>query len=156
MKKMSQKDFDKKFWIFVAQGFGSGLSPWAPGTCGTVVGVFLFFLISWLPIGYYVMVTFALTLFGFWLCEMASKELGYDHPSIVWDEMVGFLWVMVAVPDSWMWVVAAFILFRVFDIWKPKPIDWADKQLKGGPGVMIDDLFAALYAWLGLQVLFLI
>lgn len=148
--------FDKQFWLFVAQGFGSGRAPWFPGTCGTVVGVFIYFLINWLPLSYYVMIVFALTLFGFWLCEMASRELGHDHPSIVWDEIVGFLWVMVAIPHSWEWVLAAFILFRIFDMWKPKPIDWADQHLKGGAGVMVDDMIAALYAWIGLQVLMLL
>jgi phosphatidylglycerophosphatase A len=66
----------------------------------------------------------------------------HDHPGIVWDEFAGFLITMIPAYASWIWVVAGFVLFRVFDIWKPWPISWADRQLKGGLGIMLDDVLA--------------
>jgi len=142
-----------KIWLFIAQGFGSGRSPWAPGTFGTLVAIPIYLLMAHLPLDYYLLLTAAFTGFGFWVCDVASKQLGeHDHPSIVWDEIVGFLWTMVLVPSTWLWILAAFLLFRLFDIWKPWPISWADRTIKGGTGVMVDDLIAALFAWIVLQI----
>lgn len=139
---------------FLAFGFGSGLSPWAPGTAGTVVAVVLFGALSLLGVGAYtvlILLTFAI---GVAICQRASETLGvHDHPGIVWDEFVGFWIAMWAVPVSWFTVVAGFALFRLFDILKPWPIGWLDRRVSGGLGIMIDDVVAGLMACACLHVL---
>lgn len=75
----------------------------------------------------------------------------HDHPAIVFDEVVGMLIVLIAVPDGFLWLILGFVFFRLFDIWKPWPIRLLDKKVPGGFGIMVDDLLAAVYAWLGLH-----
>ena len=131
----------------LAAGFGSGLSAKAPGTAGTVVGVALYLSLSTLPIAVYIAVCVALFVAGIWICTTAANALNeHDHPSIVYDEIVGFLVTMIALPAQWPWIIAGFTLFRVFDIIKPWPISVLDRRVKGGFGIMIDDLAAALLA----------
>lgn len=134
-------------------GFGSGLSPRAPGTCGTLVAVPFYLLLAQLPLHWYlafVVLSFAL---GVVLCEYTSRALGvHDHPGIVWDELVGFWITMIAVPAGWLWILAGFVLFRLFDILKPWPVKIADQTLKGGFGIMLDDVLAGIYALLCLQI----
>ena len=92
---------------------------------------------------------------GFWLCQRAVDALGqHDHQAIVWDEMVGFWCTMLVLPSHWLWVLLGFVLFRFFDIVKPWPIAWLDRHVKGGWGVMLDDLVAAFMANACLQLLF--
>ena len=86
---------------------------------------------------------------GFYLCGKTASDLGvHDHQGIVWDEIAGFWLAMTAVPVTWTWMLSGFILFRLFDIWKPWPIGWLDKQVGGGVGIMLDDLVAGLFTWL--------
>lgn len=133
-------------------GFGTGLAARAPGTVGTLVGIPLFLLLAPLPTATYLLVCAGLFLLGIFLCGASARALGvHDHSGIVWDEVVGFLFVMTAVPLGWGWVLGGFVLFRIFDIWKPWPIRTLDRRLGGGLGIMLDDLLAALYAWLVLQ-----
>ena len=139
---------------FLAFGFGAGLSPFAPGTMGTLVAVpFTFVLKSLGPTPFWIMLTL-LFLFGIGLCSHVSRKLGvHDHGGIVWDEMVGY-WLAVAfVPLQWQWLLAAFLLFRFFDILKPWPIRQIDKKISGGFGIMIDDVVAGLFTLLLLAVL---
>lgn len=147
MSKLSQKVAeDPRF--FLAFGFGSGLLPFAPGTWGTLLAIPLYLLLSPLPLGIYVFVVFLLFILGIFLCQstaLALKE--HDHPGIVWDEIVGYLITMTTIPPKWEWILSGFILFRIFDIWKPQPIRFFDKQISGGFGIMFDDLLAALFAW---------
>lgn len=91
-------------------------------------------------------------LLGIYLCGRAARELGvHDHGGIVWDEFVG-LWLTVwLLPGGWPWWLAAFTLFRLFDIVKPWPIRWLDRHVHGGLGIMIDDVLAAVFAWSVLQ-----
>ncbi len=132
---------------FLAFGFGSGLSPKAPGTMGTLAAIPLFLLLSHLPQNVYTFVVAATFVLGVWICERASKALGvHDHPGIVWDEFVGFWVTMWAVPVTWYWVVLGFVLFRIFDIAKPWPIGWLDRRARGGLGIMLDDLVAGVMA----------
>lgn len=139
---------------FLAFGFGSGLSPYAPGTMGTLAAIPLYWLLHYLSLPHYCIVVLALTLFGFWICDWSAKDLGvHDYPGIVWDEIVGYLITMIAAPAGWVWIVIGFLLFRLFDIWKPWPIHWADQKVKGGVGIVLDDVIAAVYAWIVLQVL---
>ncbi len=142
---------------FLAFGFGSGLAPFAPGTFGTLAAVPLYLLLAPLSLPLYLAAVVAAFIAGVWICEQAGTDLGvHDHGGIVWDEFVG-LWVtLIAAPAGWQWVVVGFLLFRLFDIWKPWPINWADQQVSGGLGVMLDDLIAGCYALVVLQLLALL
>ena len=139
---------------FFALGFGSGLSPKAPGTFGTVVGLILFYALLSLPQLWHLPIIGLLFLIGIPLCGITGKNLGVaDHGSIVWDEIVAMMLVLTFVPLDWLHWLMAFGLFRLFDIWKPFPIRQCDAKLKGGFGVMFDDLLAAVYAILTLEVI---
>lgn len=130
---------------FVALGFGAGLAPKAPGTVGTLVAFPLYALLAGAPFFWLWMLAFL--LLGIWACEVAGRNLGVpDHGGIVWDEVVAFLCVLPFAPQSLVGFALAFALFRLFDIWKPFPIGWLDARIKGGLGVMLDDLLAAVYA----------
>ena len=114
-------------------GFGTGLTKSAPGTVGTLPALFLL---------------------GVRICDILSRELGtHDHRGIVWDEFVAMLLVLSCVPQGLGWWLLSFLLFRLFDILKPQPVKWADSQIKGGLGVMLDDVIAAVYAILVVQAL---
>jgi phosphatidylglycerophosphatase A len=144
---------DRKFLMqhpahFLALGFGSGLAPRAPGTFGTLAALPLWWLAERVG-GSMAVVAIAAVLFfvGIWASERTSRALGVqDHGSLVIDEIAAFLLVLAATPTGAAWVVFAFVLFRLFDIWKPWPIRVADRHVKGGFGVMLDDLLAAVYA----------
>lgn len=140
---------------FLAFGFGSGVVPVAPGTWGTVVAIpFYLVMQQTLAWPYYLAVLALLTVFGFWLCHVTAKAFGiHDHPGIVWDEICGYLLAMFLAPAGWQWIAIGFLLFRLFDIWKPFPIRWLDQKVRGGVGIMLDDLVAGLYAWLVIQAL---
>lgn len=137
-----------------AFGFGSGLAPKAPGTFGTMAAIPFFILLqdlSWPIYLSWLLVTFAL---GVLWCDRSSKALGvHDHGGIVWDEFVGFWITMFMAPAGWIWIVIGFVLFRFFDIIKPWPINWLDKKVHGGFGIMIDDVLAGIYALLVLQLI---
>ncbi|MBK1691583.1 phosphatidylglycerophosphatase A family protein [Ectothiorhodospira mobilis] len=132
----------------LAFGLGSGLSPRAPGTAGTLAAVPLFLLmLQGLPLWAYLLVTALAALAGIGLCGESARRLGvHDHPGIVWDEFVGLWITLIAVPAGWSWILAGFVLFRLFDILKPWPIGWLDRHLGGGIGIMLDDVLAGLYA----------
>jgi len=139
---------------FLAFGLGSGLSPKAPGTAGTIIAVPLYLiLVNLLPLyGYLAAITLAFLL-GIYLCDKTSKDLGvHDHGGIVWDEFVGFWITMVLVPVTWFWVLAGFAAFRLFDILKPFPIGYLDKKVHGGFGIMLDDVIAGVYAAFVIQL----
>ncbi|WP_246499415.1 phosphatidylglycerophosphatase A family protein [Thiothrix unzii] len=137
---------------FLAFGFGSGLSPKAPGTMGTLAAIPLYLLLMNLPLTSYLLAVLLISVAGIWICGESSRRLGvHDHGGIVWDEFAGFLLTMTAAPQGWAWIVLGFALFRLFDIWKPWPVRVADRQLHGGLGIMLDDILAGIYAWLVLQ-----
>lgn len=139
---------------FLSMGFGTGLLPVAPGTWGTAIAIPIYLVLRNLPLFYYGAVVLLLFGVGLWLCETTMKALQvYDHPYIVWDEIVGFLITMIAVPHGWYWILLGFVLFRIFDIWKPWPIRWFDQNVRNGIGIMVDDLVAALYAGIVLKVI---
>ncbi|WP_422139849.1 phosphatidylglycerophosphatase A [Endozoicomonas sp. ALC020] len=139
---------------FLAFGLGSGLSPVAPGTFGTVAAIPFYLMFQYLPLWNYFLVLVVSIILGIWLCGKTSKDLGvHDHPGIVWDEFVGYWITMLAAPRGWEWVLVGFILFRIFDIWKPWPIGWLDKRVHGGLGIMIDDIVAGIFALVCLQVI---
>jgi len=137
---------------WLAYGFGSGLSPWAPGTAGTIAAVPLYLLVRPLPLPWYLGLLVLVFVVGIWACDKAARELGvHDPTAIVWDEVVGFLVAMTAAPPGWRWVLAGFVLFRLFDILKPWPIHVLDRQVQGGLGIMLDDLLAGIIVWVLLQ-----
>ena len=137
-----------------AFGFGSGLAKKAPGTFGTLAAIPFFLLLqhlSWPLYLSWLFVTFAL---GVYWCDRSSKALGvHDHGGIVWDEFVGYWLTMFMAPTGWQWILLGFILFRFFDVLKPWPINWLDKKVHGGFGIMIDDALAGIYALIVLQLI---
>jgi phosphatidylglycerophosphatase A len=138
----------------LASTFGVGLIPFAPGTWGTVAAIPFYLLLCKLPLYYYCGVVALLFGIGVWLSAITMRDLGvYDHPQIVIDETVGFFITMIAAPHSWIWIVIGFVLFRFFDILKPWPINVADEKIQNGFGIMFDDLLAAIFSLLVIQVL---
>lgn len=132
--------------LFIAQGAYSGRFPAAPGTAGTVVGVLLYLLVKDLALPAYGAVCVAVTVLGTWAAGRADTVLGTkDSPTIVIDEIAGFLVAMFLVPVTWWGVITVFALFRFFDILKPWPADRL-QLVPGGPGVMLDDIAAGIYA----------
>ncbi len=137
----------------LAFGFGSGLSPWAPGTMGSLLGVALAWWTLPLTGELRLLVAIALILSGIWLCGESARRIGvHDHPGIVWDEIAAMYLVLLLLPPSLPLWALGFGLFRLFDIWKPWPIRDLDHRLRGGLGIMLDDLVAALYAALILVI----
>ena len=139
--------------------FGSGLSPKAPGTAGTLATIPLWLLLQPLHLSLpaYLALLAVLFVFGCWVCGESARQLGvHDYGGIVFDEVVGFLLTCVPLLPAlgWVsggrcwWLLAAFGLFRLFDVWKPWPIAWVDRRVGGGFGIMVDDILAALYAGL--------
>ena len=138
---------------FLAFGFGSGLSPWGPGTAGTLVAVPLYLLVAHWSLAQYTGFIVLTALLGVWICGVASRQLQvHDHPGIVWDEFVGYWITMWAVPVDWVWIVAGFVVFRVYDIVKPWPVSVLDRKVGGGFGIMIDDVLAGVMACLTLHI----
>lgn len=140
---------------FISLGFGSGLSPKAPGTAGTLLAWLLYPLLR-APLSEAVFLALLVALFvvGILAAERTGRALGVaDHGGIVWDEMVATWLVLLLTPPTLLWQAVAVALFRFFDIVKPPPVGWADRSFKGGFGVMLDDLIAAGYALLVLALL---
>jgi phosphatidylglycerophosphatase A len=143
---------DPVHWL--AFGFGSGCSPRAPGTMGTLVAIPVYLLMADLLLWKYLLVTALMFIVGIWLCGKTAEKLGvHDHGGIVWDEIVGYLITMIAAPQGWVWLLIGFILFRFFDILKPWPISIADKKLTGGFGIMVDDVLAGMAAFFVLHII---
>jgi len=142
---------------FLGLGFGSGLAPKAPGTFGTIAAIPIYWMMKDLSLAIYVTITLVAFIVGIWICQQSADWLEKDDPSaVVWDEIVGYLIAMIAAPSGWQWIVLGFVLFRLFDIAKPWPISWADKSLHGGFGIMVDDVIAGLFAWITIQIIYII
>ncbi|QIK37440.1 phosphatidylglycerophosphatase A [Caldichromatium japonicum] len=157
--KISIKGFDAhKLHHWIAFGLGSGLAPRAPGTFGTLAAIPLYLLMIQLSWPLYLLLVAVFTLVGVWACDLTARELGAKDPAaIVWDEFVGFFITMSVVPSAWLtgawgwlWILAGFLTFRLFDIWKPWPIRLIDARLHGGLGIMLDDILAGLFSALAL------
>ncbi|MES1983263.1 MAG: phosphatidylglycerophosphatase A [Pseudomonadota bacterium] len=140
---------------FISFGFGSGLSPKAPGTAGTLAAFPLYwFLAPRLSDWVFIAMLLAAFALGVWACGKTGKTLGVeDYGGIVWDEIVAFLLVLFFTPPGLFWQLLAFSLFRFFDIIKPPPVRHFDRTWHGGLGVMFDDIVAAGYALLCLALL---
>ncbi len=134
-------------------GFGSGLSPYAPGTMGTLVAIPLFLCAAYFGSMIVLVCCLVISIAGIYLCERTTRALGvHDHSAIVWDEIAGYFVTMLFVPVSVVSVLLGFMLFRLFDILKPWPISVIDSRLKGGLGVMLDDILAGVFACVILQL----
>jgi len=132
---------------FLAYGFGAGLARKAPGTMGTVVALPLYVLLFQLGLWGYLACTLVFFVAGIPISGYTARQIGVEDPkSVVWDEVVGYLITMIGVPFGPVWMAAGFLLFRLFDIWKPGPIRWLDRNVKGGLGIMLDDVAAAAVA----------
>ena len=135
---------------WLACGLGSGLAPVAQGTFGSAAAVLPWLALRHLALPTYVLVLVVAFALGVWACNEAGRALGVDdHRSLVWDEFVGqwlALLPLLLLPAPWWMTLAGFALFRLFDVWKPWPIGWLDGHMKGGLGVMIDDVVAGAYA----------
>ena len=141
---------------WLACGFGSGLTPVVQGTFGSLAALLPWLLLRELPLPIYLLVLLLGFAIGVWACNVAGRALGVDdHRSLVWDEFIG-QWIALIpllmpalLPPSgfaWWMLLAGFVLFRLFDVWKPWPISWLDRHLKGGMGVMVDDVVAGVFA----------
>lgn len=141
---------------FLAFGFGVGLIPFIPGTCGTLIAIPFYLLLQFLPWQLYLAFVLGAFIFGIWLCDVSEKIIGIkDYSGIVWDEIVGYWLTMFLAPPRWEWILLGFVLFRLFDILKPWPINWLNQKVVGGFGIMLDDLMAALFSFILLQVVIL-
>ena len=133
--------------VFLAQGLGAGLSPWAPGTVAS-----LLFLLVWWPLARlrwpaYGALVALVVVTGVPLCGLAAAALGvHDAPSIVWDEWGGLLLALSVVPRRPVWGLAGLLVFRLFDALKLGPVGWVDQHLGGGLGIVLDDLVAGALA----------
>ncbi|MEP7043667.1 MAG: phosphatidylglycerophosphatase A [Dokdonella sp.] len=139
---------DAAGWI--ASGFGAGLSPFAPGTVGSAVALIPWFALRELSLPFHFVALLLAFALGVWVSNRVIAKLHIDDPGvIVWDEFVG-QWIaltpLLFMPADWRWIALGFALFRTFDILKPWPVSWADRRIKGGLGVMFDDVLAGLYA----------
>ena len=136
--------FDPRYVL--ALGFGSGLSRWAPGTCGTIAAVpFYWYFLAPMQSSEYIFMVVIAALLGIYVCGSLSRKLKVpDHSSIVWDEFVG-LWITLwGIPNKIEWLIVGIIIFRFLDIMKPWPIRLIDSNVKGGIGIMLDDIVAGL------------
>lgn len=131
----------------LAFGFGAGLAPRAPGTAGSLVAILPAWLVLGWPLPWRVALILALFVAGVWICGESARRLAtHDHPGIVFDEIVGMLTTCLVLADRPLWLLPAFVLFRIFDILKPWPVRDIDHRLAGGFGIMLDDQMAAVYA----------
>ena len=141
----------------LAFGFGAGMAPAAPGTVGTVIGLLIYLPLSLLNHIPYLLMVVVISLAGIWLCGITARDLDtHDHPGIVWDEIAGYLVTMVGAPPGWQWMILGFVLFRLFDIWKPWPIRPIDRRVGGGVGIMLDDVVAGVFAALCMQLVHMV
>ncbi|OCQ52871.1 Phosphatidylglycerophosphatase A [Photorhabdus australis subsp. thailandensis] len=136
-------------WHLLATGFGSGLSPIMPGTMGSVASIPFWLLLMQFPEWICWLAIIVGMLFGIMICQRTSDDMKvHDHGSIVWDEFIGMWITLMAIPViSWQWVLTGFIVFRIFDMWKPWPIRWFDRYVHGGLGIMLDDIIAAAFSF---------
>ncbi len=140
---------------WIASGFGVGLAPRAAGTFGSLAALLPWWLwLRHLPLALYALVVVAAFALGVWASQWVIGKTKIDDPGVVvWDEFVGQWLALLLVPSGWQWVLGGFALFRLFDIWKPWPVRWADRELHGGFGAMFDDALAGLLACAALQAI---
>ena len=145
------------FFLFLATGFGVGYSPVAPGTLGTLIAIPVYYFLSEIPSPLYEITLIGFFFLSVWVSENAERLFGKkDDQRIVIDEIIGFLITMLWVPKTIRFIIIGFFLFRFFDILKPFPIRRLEKRLKGGFGVVLDDVAAGVYANIVLRLIYLL
>jgi phosphatidylglycerophosphatase A len=138
--------FQGEWQRWVAFGFGSGFSPVAPGTAGTLIGIPVVVSFQFLPTVVTLLATLSILLLSMWTAGVVTREIGIeDHPSIVIDEIAGYVVAMTMIPLTWWTVTAGFLVFRLLDIYKPPPASWVDQNCTGGFGITADDVVAGIY-----------
>jgi phosphatidylglycerophosphatase A len=144
----------RRFVILLSTWWGTGYSPIASGTVGTVAAIPLYLLLGRLPIPLYILLLVPLTIFSCWVSGRAESIFNEkDSGKIVIDEVVGYLVTMTGAPFSLSAIILGFFLFRLFDIVKVPPANVIDRRLKNGCGVVLDDVVAGVYACLMLHLL---
>ena len=139
---------------FLALGLGIGLVPKAPGTVASLVALLLYLPLVGSSFLLLCLIIVSSFLIGIWVCSQTAKDIGIeDHSGIVWDEFVGMWLTLLLAPPGWAWILIGFCLFRTFDILKPWPINWVDRHVKGGLGIMLDDVLAGIMAVLCMQAI---
>ncbi|PLX98731.1 MAG: phosphatidylglycerophosphatase A [Desulfuromonas sp.] len=139
--------------LFLASNAGLGYAPVASGTFGTLAGIPAFYYISRFPWVLQLFTLVALLFLSFWVCDLAGRIYAEaDDGRIVIDELVGYLITVAFLPFSWGTAIVAFFWFRIFDILKPPPVSWFDREMKNGIGVTLDDAAAGIYAAIGLRL----
>ncbi len=134
---------------FIACAFGFGALPWMPGTWATLACIPIVLALKHFPEWFYFMITAGMIILGIWVCGVTNRDFGTDdHPACAWDEMASFPIVMFHISAIWWHLLLGVILFRFFDILKPWPIRWVDRNWHNGFGVMMDDVLAAIFAWI--------
>lgn len=142
---------------FIAFGFGTGTMPFAPGTFGTLIAIPFYLLMQPLSTITYLVLTIMIIAASVWICGKATRDIGVeDHQGMCLDEIVGFIVTMFHAPAGWPWILLGFLLFRLFDIWKPWPIRLADERLAGGFGIILDDVLAGIYSCAIIQIVALV
>ncbi len=144
----------KKISLLFATGFGSGYAPFASGTWGSLVGIVFYLLFKNLSPSLYAVTLIGVFAISIWSSQIAETHFGKKDPGeVVVDEIIGQLVTLAFLPFSWKLTIAGFLLFRLFDIIKPFPARWFQDHLKGGWGIVMDDVMAGVYANLVLQIL---
>lgn len=144
----------RKFVVLFASWFGTGFSPFASGTVGTLAAIPFYLILSTLALPLYLLTLLAFFFFSCWAAGQAEEIFGEkDSGKIVIDEVIGYLITMTAVSPSLLSITAGFLLFRFFDITKIPPARYFDRNLKNGYGVVLDDVIAGIYACLSLHLL---
>lgn len=145
---------------WIASGFGVGLAPKAAGTFGSIAAIVPWWFMRELQPIPYLLVLAATFALGVWAANWVIRRIGVEDPgAVVWDEFVG-MWIAL-LPwrwphDDWRPIVLGFVLFRLFDIWKPWPVRWADRSVHGGFGAMLDDAIAGVMAFVVLHAILLV
>ena len=150
------REWPQRLALVLGTGLGAGYTPRVPGTAGSLVGVGagLGLAASPLDLPAVAAITAAVCIAGVPICAASARRLGTpDPPAVVWDEIAGMLVALLALPPGWYWWLVAFVLFRAFDVLKPWPIGWLDRRIRGGAGIMVDDLVAGAFAWVAVQAL---
>ncbi len=154
---MIREDIARKVWTdpryFVCYGFGSGLLPKMPGTWGTLMAIPVYCVLAKLTLIPYIITVVLLGLYAVSACDQLSKEIKlHDDPGMNIDEFIGYLVTMIGMPIKAWAIILGFAYFRLFDIWKPWPIRWIDKKVRGGFGMILDDVIAGFAALIALHL----
>lgn len=146
------RGFSRGLIIFLSTGAFSGYCPVMPGTAGTVVGIALYFLLSSFSVPLYIATTILFVFFSIWISGKAEQLFNKkDPPFVVIDEIAGYLVTMATFHPDRLYLICGFILFRIMDIIKPYPAGLINRKIKGGAGIVLDDVVAGIYANLILQ-----